>query len=111
MSSSSTSPAITETLASGVPGRATGLAYGPPQELLSSQLVPVALVTYGFGGSDDSDRWGRGGGGGGVAVPIGAYVNGANGPRFQSNPLVFVALAIALVFAVGHVITQIVKHR
>ncbi|WP_425839093.1 hypothetical protein [Microbacterium sp. PA5] len=111
MSQSHEAREVTQELAAGVPQRAVSLAYGPTRSVNGAELIPVALVTYGFGGSDESQRWGVGGGGGGVAIPLGAYVSGRDGLRFRPNPVMLLGVAIPLVLAVGHVLHNLVRRR
>lgn len=45
-------------------------AYGTPVNLGGEEVVPVALVSFGFGGGTESEEGASGGGGGGfVAAP------------------------------------------
>jgi uncharacterized spore protein YtfJ len=82
-------------------------AYGEPVSVDGVEIVPVALVNFGFGaGTDDEES---GGGGGGASVPIGAYVGGENGPTFQPNPIALFAVLIPLTWVAGKALTQIVK--
>jgi hypothetical protein len=94
MSDISLSPSLTQSLAEGVSSRALSLAFGATQNVEGADLVPVALVTYGFGASDASPQWGSGGGGGGVVVPLGVYVKGRNGLRFRANPIVVLTVVV-----------------
>lgn len=100
---------LTATLASGVHDRGVGLAYGPPIDLGGSTIVPVAFVSYGFGGAEDSSQWGTGGGGGGVAIPLGAYVDSPDGALFKANTIALLSLAIPLVGTLGWAIALILR--
>ncbi len=103
---------ITEKLAAGVPDRSVGLAYGEKQTVDGAEIIPVAFVTYGFGGGDGLDLGngeGSGGGGGGVAIPLGAYVRGPQGLQFQPNVIALVSVAIPLVSTIAWGISLIVK--
>ncbi|MCS5732770.1 hypothetical protein [Herbiconiux daphne] len=102
---------ITRTLASGVRDRGIGLAYGDPVTVGGSTVIPVAFVSYGFGGVEDSPTYGTGGGGGGVAIPLGAYVEGPNGVRFRANSIALLSLAIPLLSTLGWAISLIVAKR
>ena len=60
-------------------------AYGAPVRLDDGEeFVPVALVSFGFGGGTDAEPDGggaAGGGGGGVVLPLGVYRRGrGHGP-------------------------------
>jgi hypothetical protein len=97
---------LTSTLAGAIPARGIQLAQGEVQRINGSEFLPVAIVTYGFGGSDDS-QWGMGGGGGGMVVPLGAYVTGDRGLRFRPNPVVILTVLIALVSVTGHALHKL----
>ncbi|UDF13939.1 hypothetical protein LH407_03535 [Antiquaquibacter oligotrophicus] len=100
---------LTEKLAAGVPDRSVKLAYGEKQTVDGAEIIPVAFVTYGFGGGEDLEQLGSGGGGGGVAIPLGAYVRGPSGLRFQPNQIAVLAAAIPLVSTIAWGISLIVK--
>lgn len=109
MSENPPADSVTSGLADGVPGRGVNLAYGAKETIDGLEIIPVALVTYGFGASDQSATWGVGGGGGGVAIPIGAYVASKNGLRFRANTFVTLALATPLVAVVGRALVQLLR--
>lgn len=100
---------LTAKLATGVRDRGVRLAYGEPQILNGVEFVPVAFVGYGFGATEGSDQLGSGGGGGGVAIPIGAYVGGPAGTRFQPNTIAVLAFAIPIVGALAWAVSLIIK--
>lgn len=106
---STTKPDLTAKLAEGVSQRGITLAYGDTQLVGGVELVPVAFVTYGFGGIQDSEQYGDGGGGGGVSIPLGAYVGGADGVRFQPNPLTALAIGVIAIGALGMAVSMVVK--
>lgn len=99
---------ITERLAAGVPDRSVKLAYGEKQTVDGAELVPVAFVSYGFGGGDGPEDL-TGGGGGGVAIPLGAYIGGSDGLRFRPNPVALLAVSIPVICVLGCAIARIVK--
>ncbi len=111
MTETATPESLTERIATSVPARGIRLAYGEVQDIGGGSILPVAVVTYGFGASDQSDRWGVGGGGGGVAVPIGAYVGGSDEPRFRANPIAVLAMLAPLVAAIGAVLVMLRRNR
>lgn len=80
-------------------------AYGEPIRLDGKELVPVALVSFGFGGGTeggDPDAAGSGGGGGGFVFPLGVYTHDDGGRlTFRPNPLSLTACLVPLVCAVG----------
>jgi uncharacterized spore protein YtfJ len=75
MAETSSKERLTEKLAAGVTDRGVKLAVGEKQTVDGVELVPVALVAYGFG-AGDTEEYGSGGGGGGSAIPLGAYIGG-----------------------------------
>jgi len=99
---------LTEKLAAGVPDRSVRLAYGDKQTVDSVEFVPVALVAYGFG-AGDSDEYGSGGAGGGSAIPVGAYIGGADGLRFRPNTIALLAVSIPVICTLGWSIAKIIK--
>ncbi|SFR74803.1 hypothetical protein SAMN05428970_1793 [Agromyces sp. CF514] len=112
---------ITERLAESVPSWGAKVAFGEKTTLNGQELIPVALVAFGFGagqGSGDSPEGGSvpaghgegsGGGGGGYSVPIGAYVGGPNGLRFQPNPITLLVVATPFVSALGWAVSRIIN--
>lgn len=112
---------LIERLAEWVPSWGAKVAYGEKTTLDGQELLPVAVVGFGFGGGEGSGEMpeggtapagkgeGSGGGGGGYAVPIGAYVGGADGLRFRPNPIALIVVAVPLVSAVGWALAKIVR--
>jgi len=112
---------LTEKLAQSVSSWGTKLAYGERSVVGGQDLIPVALVGFGFGGGqgagelpEGSDSLasrgeGSGGGGGGYVVPIGAYVGGPDGLKFQPNLIALVVVAVPFVSAVGVALAQIIR--
>ena len=81
-------------------------AYGAPVRLGDGEeFVPVALVSFGFGGGSDAEPDGggaSGGGGGGVVFPLGVYSRGSRGnPVFRPNTIALLAGLVPLVCATG----------
>lgn len=102
-------------------------AYGPAVTVNGEELVPVALVSFGFGGGgnsgsgdvirghasdgngtagssagDDLPETAAGGGGGGFVLPLGVYCRGRNGQlAFRPNTVAVLAGLVPLVWAVG----------
>jgi hypothetical protein len=105
----SQSSGLTESLAAGVTHRGISLAYGDKQSLNGVDFVPVAFVTYGFGGIQDSAQFGAGGGGGGAAIPVGAYVGGSSGIRFRANTVTVLAVCIFAISTLGLAVKWFVK--
>src|SRR6476620_1618876 len=79
-------------------------AYGDPVRLGGKEIVPVALVSFGFGGGTeggDPGGAGSGGGGGGFVFPLGVYTHDDGRLTFRPNPLSLTACLVPLVCAVG----------
>jgi hypothetical protein len=99
---------VAETLAESVRSRGVQLAYGEPIEAGGTTILPVALVTYGFGGGSDVEH-GGGGGGGGLAVPLGVYVTRGESTRFHPNPIALIGVMTPVVWALGRAVARVVK--
>jgi len=91
---------IVELIAERVTSVGAKASYGDPVSVGGVELVPVALVWFGFGGGSDTSENG-GGGGGGVSVPIGAYVRGSDGVRFKPNLIALVAVSVPIAWALS----------
>ena len=80
-------------------------SYGDPVQLGGKEIIPVALVSFGFGGgteAGDPEGAGSGGGGGGFVFPLGVYTHDDGGRLvFRPNPLSLTACLVPLVCAVG----------
>lgn len=67
------------------------------------ELIPVALVSFGFGGGSDpeaGDGNGAVGGGGGFVLPLGVYCRGRGGHVvFRPNTIALLAGMVPLVYA------------
>ena len=50
-----------------------------------------------------------GGGGGGMAIPLGAYIAGPDGVKFDPNPVPLVLAAAPVVCVIGWAVTHVVK--
>lgn len=86
-------------------------AYGDPVDVGGKEIVPVALVQFGFGGGEGpaGEGEGAGGGGGGMVIPVGAYVPGPDGPRFEPNPVAMLAVSIPALIAAGCALAVVVR--
>lgn len=84
-------------------------AYGTPVNLGGEEIVPVALVSFGFGGDTESEDGASGGGGGGFVVPLGIYrtVNGK--PAFRPNTVVMLVCLVPLVAVAGRALHRAVS--
>src|SRR3954468_24146192 len=103
---------ITEKLAETVPDRGIKIAYGDKVTVGGTEMVPVAFVSYGFGGGTmggkgnlgserDADMNGDGAGGGGVSIPVGAYIAGPEGLQFHPNPITTLWVSIPVIAVLG----------
>jgi len=112
---------LIEKLAESVPSWGAKVAYGEKTSINGQELVPVALVFFGFGGGEGSGEMpggdddgarkgeGSGGGGGGYSIPIGAYVGGPDGLAFRPNPIALITVTAPLVSAVGWAVAQVIR--
>jgi hypothetical protein len=82
-------------------------AYGDPIVLDGVEMIPVALVNFGFGAGGDNDENG-GGGGGGASIPIGSYVGSPRGPMFRPNLIALLWVLIPLTWVGGKALTRVV---
>ena len=84
-------------------------AYGTPVNLNGEEMVPVALVSFGYGGGTESAEGASGGGGGGFVVPLGVYrtVNGK--PVFRPNTIAVLVCLLPLVLASGATVRKVVR--
>ncbi|MCW2132590.1 hypothetical protein [Arthrobacter sp. VKM Ac-2550] len=84
-------------------------AYGEPVQVGSEQVVPVALVQFGFGGGESETGEG-GGGGGGMVLPVGVLAPDSQGKAsFRPNPLALLVCTVPLVWSVGHAVARVVE--
>jgi hypothetical protein len=86
---------LIERLADSVPSWGARLAYGEKTTLDGHDLLPVAIVVFGFGG--------------GYAIPIGAYIGGTRGPIFRPNPVAVIIAAAPLVSAAGLALARLLR--
>lgn len=98
---------IPERLADSVKSRGASIAFGEPIEREGSTILPVAFVSYGFGGGSVSED--GGGGGGGAAMPLGVYVTNRTGTRFQPNLIALCAVLAPVLWVGGHAMARIIK--
>lgn len=77
-------------------------AYGSPIQLGGEEVIPVALVSFGFGGGwEEGQEGASGGGGGGMVLPLGVYRNVGGQVAFQPNTVVALVCLAPVVTAVG----------
>ena len=95
-------------------------AYGPAVKVDGQEIIPVALVTFGFGGggaseaesiaTDGGPENAAGGGGGGFVLPLGVYSrNGSGHVTFRPNTIALLAGLAPLVCAVGYTVRGILR--
>jgi hypothetical protein len=103
---------FTADFVAGVPSWGAKVAYGPTTLVGGVEVLPVALVAFGFGAGElnraaADGPSSEGGGGSGVSLPIGVYIGEAGAARFVPNTL---AVAVALtsgIAAVGVAVSSI----
>lgn len=88
---------------------AVSRAYGEPVNIGGQTVVPVALVSFGFGGGTESDQGGSGGGGGGTVIPLGVYTSVNGRTVFQPNTIATLACMVPLVAAAGTAVRRAIK--
>lgn len=82
-------------------------AYGAAVQIAGEEFIPVALVSFGFGGGSNPEagndgNGAAGGGGGGFVLPLGVYCRGRGGHMvFRPNTIAVLAGLVPLVCAVG----------
>jgi hypothetical protein len=81
-------------------------AYGSPVQVDGAELLPVALVSFGFGGGTDAEGGdgggASGGGGGGFVFPLGAYSRASGGHLvFRPNTIAVLLSLFPVVSAAG----------
>ncbi|MEC5191013.1 MULTISPECIES: hypothetical protein [unclassified Arthrobacter] len=81
-------------------------AYGERVNVGGEEIVPVALVWFGFGGGSESERGPSGGGGGGAVLPLGVYrtVNGR--AVFEPNTIATLVCLVPLVSVAGRAVRR-----
>jgi uncharacterized spore protein YtfJ len=87
-------------------------AFGEPIVTRSKTLIPVARISYGFGGADhregaDPPR-GVGGGGGVIAQPVGVIEISEHGTRYIP---IFSAQRLATAFIAGFAIAALTRRK
>jgi hypothetical protein len=116
-----------EAMTASVPSWGAKLAFGETATAGGHEVIPAALVVFGFGGGGGSGTWpertedlvngvgqstgqgeGSGGGGGGYVLPLGAYVAGPDGLKFRPNPVAVLIATAPLLTALGWAIVRIV---
>jgi hypothetical protein len=85
-------------------------AYGAPIQLGGEEVVPVALVSFGFGGGGEAGQEGAsGGGGGGMVLPLGVYRNVGGRVAFRPNTMVALVCLVPVISAVGAAVRKAIR--
>ncbi|MFF1254749.1 hypothetical protein ACFVYC_19940 [Pseudarthrobacter sp. NPDC058329] len=85
-------------------------AYGSPVQLGGEEVIPVALVSFGFGGGGEPGQEGAsGGGGGGMVLPLGVYRSLEGQVMFRPNTVVVLACLVPVISAVGAAVRKAIR--
>jgi hypothetical protein len=85
-------------------------AYGSPVQLGGEEVIPVALVSFGFGGGGEAGQEGAsGGGGGGMVLPLGVYRNVGGQVAFRPNTVVTLICLIPVISAAGAAVRRAIR--
>lgn len=85
-------------------------AYGSPVQLGGEEVIPVALVSFGFGGGGEAGQDGAsGGGGGGMVLPLGVYRNVGGQVAFRPNTVVALVCLVPVITAFGAALRRAIR--
>jgi hypothetical protein len=85
-------------------------AYGSPVQLGGEEIIPVALVSFGFGGGGEAGQEGAsGGGGGGMVLPLGVYRKVGGKVVFRPNTVVALVCLVPLISAAGAAVRKAIR--
>lgn len=84
-------------------------AYGDPVQLGGQEVIPVALVSFGFGGGNEADGGASGGGGGGMVMPLGVYRNVGGDVAFRPNTVVALVCLVPLISVLGAAVRRAIR--
>jgi hypothetical protein len=85
-------------------------AYGSPVRLGGEEVIPVALVSFGFGGGGEAGQQGAsGGGGGGMVLPLGVYRSVGGQVAFRPNTVVTLVCLVPVIAAVGGAVRRAIR--
>jgi uncharacterized spore protein YtfJ len=104
---------FTERFAANIGSWGAGLAYGAPTVVGNVEVLPVALVAFGFGAGEldraaSSGPSGEGGGGSGLSVPLGVYVGDGKAARFVPNTPTLALAVASVIAAVGVAVSTVI---
>ena len=104
--------------------------YGEVVTMGDSQILPVSMASFGFGGGsgfnsekdekslgadgliDQGEKqFGTGGGGGGCSIPVGAYISRDGKVTFEPNPVVMAVVSLPLACIAGRILLKLVKAK
>jgi hypothetical protein len=85
-------------------------AYGAPVQLGGEEVIPVALVSFGFGGGGEAGQEGAsGGGGGGMVLPLGVYRCIRGRVVFRPNAVVALACLVPVISVLGSAVRKAIQ--
>ncbi|WP_258805054.1 hypothetical protein [Pseudarthrobacter sp. NS4] len=85
-------------------------AYGSPVQLGGEEVIPVALVSFGFGGGGEAGQEGAsGGGGGGMVVPLGVYRKVGDQVAFRPNTVVALVCVVPVIAVLGGAVRRAIR--
>ncbi|TDL32336.1 hypothetical protein [Arthrobacter nitrophenolicus] len=85
-------------------------AYGAPVQLGGEEVIPVAMVSFGFGGGGEAGQEGAsGGGGGGMVLPLGVYRNVGGQVSFRPNTVVALVCLVPVITALGGAVRRAIR--
>lgn len=84
-------------------------AYGEPVQLGGQEVIPVALVSFGFGGGNEGDGGASGGGGGGMVLPLGVYRNVGGDVSFRPNTVITLVCLVPLISVLGAAVRRAIR--
>jgi hypothetical protein len=84
-------------------------AYGQPVQVGGEEVIPVALVSYGFGGGNEAGGGASGGGGGGMVLPLGVYRNVGGQAVFRPNTIVTLVCLVPVLSVIGSAVRRSIR--
>ena len=84
-------------------------AYGTPVQLGGEEVIPVAMVSFGFGGGEAGPEGASGGGGGGMVLPLGVYRNVGGQVSFRPNTVVALFCLVPVITALGGAVRRAIR--
>ncbi len=85
-------------------------AYGSPVQLGGEEVIPVALVSFGFGGGwEEGQEGASGGGGGGMVIPLGVYRKTGDRVAFRPNTVVALMCLVPVISATGAAVRKAIR--